>query len=97
MAGAVVVLVVSAGFMAMAETALTHLPRANARMQVDELNELLDLELPAGSWDTVGGLVYDHLGHVLAEGEELVVSGHVLRAEKVQGRRIGRVRISEVA
>jgi CBS domain containing-hemolysin-like protein len=68
--------------------------RVNARMPLDELNELLDLELPEGTWDTVGGLVFDHLGHVPAEGEELVVAGHVLRAEKVQGRRIGRVRIS---
>lgn len=67
--------------------------RVNARMPLDELNELLDLDLPEGSWDTIGGLVFDHLGHVPAEGEELVVDGHVLRAEKVQGRRIGRVRI----
>jgi CBS domain containing-hemolysin-like protein len=68
--------------------------RVNARMPLDELNELLDLHLPEGTWDTVGGLVFDHLGHVPSEGEELVVAGHVLRAEKVQGRRIGRVRIS---
>jgi putative hemolysin len=68
--------------------------RVNARMTLDEVNELLDLDLPHGHWDTVGGLVFDHLGHVPAEGEELVVCGHVLRAERVQGRRIGRVHIS---
>jgi CBS domain containing-hemolysin-like protein len=68
--------------------------RVNARMTLDEVNELLDLDLPHGHWDTVGGLVFDHLGHVPFEGEELVVAGHVLRAERVQGRRIGRVRIS---
>ncbi len=68
--------------------------RVNARMPLDELNELLDLDLPEGSWDTVGGLVFDHLGHVPTEGEELIVAGRILRAEKVQGRRIGRVRIS---
>jgi hypothetical protein len=28
------------------------------------------------------------------EGEELVLQGHVLRAERVQGRRIGRIRIT---
>lgn len=68
--------------------------RVNARMPLDELNELLEIDLPEGDWDTVGGLVFDHLGHIPAEGEELVVCGHVLRAEKVQGRRIGRVRIT---
>jgi CBS domain containing-hemolysin-like protein len=67
----------------------------NARMPVDEVNELLDgSELPEGDeWDTVGGLLYSLLGHVPVEGETAVVDGHRLVAERVQGRRIGRVRI----
>ncbi len=68
--------------------------RVAARMALDELNDLLHLELPEGDWDTVGGLVFDLLGHVPAEGETVKVDGHVLRAERVQGRRIGRVRIT---
>jgi CBS domain containing-hemolysin-like protein len=71
----------------------------NARMPVDEVNELLDeldgSELPEGDeWDTVGGLLYSLLGHVPVEGEAAFVDGHRLVAERVQGRRIGRVRIS---
>jgi CBS domain containing-hemolysin-like protein len=68
----------------------------NARMPVDEVNELLDSsQLPEGDeWDTVGGLLYSLLGHVPVEGETAVVDGHRLAAERVQGRRIGRVRIS---
>lgn len=70
----------------------------NARMPVDEVNELLGEselpELPAGEdWDTVGGLLYSLLGHVPVEGEAADVDGHRLIAERVQGRRIGRVRI----
>ena len=68
----------------------------NARMPVDEVNELLDTaeELPEGDeWDTVGGLLYSLLGHVPVEGESATVDGHRLVAERVQGRRIGRVRI----
>ncbi|MFN2607019.1 MAG: hemolysin family protein [Acidimicrobiales bacterium] len=68
--------------------------RVNARMPLDELNELLDVTFPEGDWDTVGGLVYSLLGHVPVEGEAVDYDGHRLRAEKVQGRRIGRVRIS---
>ena len=68
--------------------------RVDARMPVDEINELLSLELPEGDWDTVGGLVFSRLGHVPSEGEVLDVDGHQLRAERVVGRRIGRVRIS---
>ena len=71
--------------------------RVNARMPVDEVNELLHAELPQGDWDSVGGLVYSLLGHVPTEGEAVEVDGHRLVAEKVQGRRIGRVRISRVA
>lgn len=68
--------------------------RVNARMAVDELNELLRLRLPEGDWDTVGGLVFNLLGHVPTEGETVEVDGHRLRAERVQGRRIGRIRIT---
>jgi CBS domain containing-hemolysin-like protein len=68
--------------------------RVNARMALDEVNELLRLELPEGDWDTVGGLVFNILGHVPSEGEAVEIDGNVLRAERVQGRRIGRVRIT---
>jgi putative hemolysin len=71
----------------------------NARMPVDEVNELLEqtehANLPESEdWDTVGGLLYSLLGHVPSEGEEARVNGYLLRAERVQGRRIGRVRIT---
>ncbi|MBO0894919.1 MAG: hypothetical protein J2O39_11120, partial [Acidimicrobiales bacterium] len=70
--------------------------RVNARMQLDELNELLHATLPDGDWDTVGGLVYNLLGHVPVEGESTDADGYRLVAEKVQGRRIGRVRIARM-
>ena len=69
--------------------------RVHARMAVDEVNALLQGELPEdGDWDSVGGLVYHLLGHVPAEGEAVEIEGYRLAAEKVQGRRIGRVRIT---
>jgi CBS domain containing-hemolysin-like protein len=71
--------------------------RVHARMAVDEVNALLAGELPEdGDWDSVGGLLYHQLGRVPAEGESVVVAGYRLGAEKVQGRRIGRVRITPV-
>jgi CBS domain containing-hemolysin-like protein len=71
--------------------------RVNARMPIDELNDLLEAQFPEGDWDTVGGLMFNLLGHVPTEGESVDYDGHRLRAEKVQGRRIGRVRISKLA
>jgi putative hemolysin len=71
--------------------------RVNARMPIDEVNDLIHAELPTGDWDTVGGLVFNLLGHVPTEGEKVETDGHCLVAEKVQGRRIGRVRIAKVS
>jgi putative hemolysin len=68
--------------------------RVSARMVVDEVNELLDAELPlSDDWDTIGGLVLAKVGHIPAEGETVEVAGHLLVAERVQGRRIGTVRV----
>jgi len=69
----------------------------NARMNIDDLNEMLDSELPEGDWDSVGGLLIGLLGHVPVEGEVAEVDGVRLRAEKVTGRRIGRIAITKKA
>ncbi|MGH9188524.1 MAG: hemolysin family protein [Acidimicrobiales bacterium] len=71
--------------------------RVNARLPIDELNEALDTSFPEGDYDTVGGLMNFLLGHVATEGETVDYDGRRLRAERVQGRRIGRVRISKLA
>jgi magnesium and cobalt exporter, CNNM family len=67
--------------------------RVNARMSIDEVNELLDTELPATEWDSIGGLLLNLVGDVPKEGQEVEFQGLSLRAERVQGRRISRVRI----
>jgi len=71
--------------------------RVNARINIDDLNELLDAHLPEGDWDSVGGLLISLLGHVPVEGECADVDGLRLRAEKVTGRRIDRVLIEKRA
>ena len=43
--------------------------RVPGRTPIDEVNELLGEVLPDGEWDTVGGLVFNALGHVPVEGE----------------------------
>jgi CBS domain containing-hemolysin-like protein len=63
------------------------------RMAIDDVDDLLGTELPQDGWDTVGGLILAVSGHVPAEGESVEVDGVRLVAERVQGRRISRVRI----
>ncbi len=65
--------------------------RIDARLPVDELNTLLDTELPDEEWDTVGGLVFGALGRVPAQGETVDIDGLQFVAERVQGRRVSKV------
>jgi CBS domain containing-hemolysin-like protein len=67
--------------------------RVNARLGIDEVNELLDVQLPSTEWDSIGGLVLNLVGDVPREGQEVEFMGLKLRAERVQGRRLGRIRI----
>jgi CBS domain containing-hemolysin-like protein len=68
--------------------------RVHGRTPLDQVNDLLRARLPEGDWDTIGGLVYGRLGHVPIEGESVTVAGWQLTAQRIQGRRIGRVRIT---
>jgi CBS domain containing-hemolysin-like protein len=65
----------------------------SARLAVDELSELVDAQLPTGEWDTVGGLLFNELGRVPVEGESVDVDGLTMVAERVEGNRVGRIRI----
>ena len=71
--------------------------RVPGRTPVDEVSEALGTELPDEEWDTVGGLILNLLGHVPEEGETVRFQGLELRTERVQGRRIASVRITQVA
>ena len=68
--------------------------RVHGRMSIDELSDVLDTEFPADDWDTVGGLIFNMLGHVPTIGEEADVLGYRFRVDRMQGRRIMRVRIA---
>ena len=65
----------------------------SASYSVDDADQLLDAELPQGTWDTVGGLMLDLLGRVPDPGDSVEVDGFRLTALDVRGRRIERVRI----
>ncbi|MGH9169823.1 MAG: hemolysin family protein [Acidimicrobiales bacterium] len=72
--------------------------RVSARMVVDEVNELLGTDLPlSDDWDTIGGLVLAKLGRIPNQGEAVELGGHLLVAERMQGRRIGTVRLVKPA
>jgi CBS domain containing-hemolysin-like protein len=65
-------------------------------MSINELNDLLDGDLPDDDWDTVAGLVFSTLEHVPSPGEVLEFAGWHFTAEEVEGRRIRLVRVRRV-
>jgi CBS domain containing-hemolysin-like protein len=68
--------------------------RVPGRYPINDLNEQLGVELPDTEWDTVGGLVFNLLGHVPTENEATRFQGLEFRTERVQGRRIVSVLIT---
>lgn len=69
----------------------------HGRMPVDQLNTLVRSELGEGDWDTVGGLIFSTLGHVPTVGESIEEGGVLLKVERMEGRRITKVRLTPVA
>jgi putative hemolysin len=68
--------------------------RIDGRADVDELLELFDVALDmedAEEYDTVGGLVYHHVGGIPHVGDRVELKGVTLTVESTDGRRVGKV------
>ncbi|MHB8512169.1 MAG: hemolysin family protein [Actinomycetota bacterium] len=72
----------------------SHTVRVNGHLTIEDLNEVLDTELPNDEWDTVGGLMAGILGRIPNLGDEVTVGNITFRAEQVQGRRIAKVLVT---
>ncbi|MBC7248457.1 MAG: HlyC/CorC family transporter [Actinobacteria bacterium] len=69
----------------------------DARISIDDLNDLLGTKLPAHEWDTLGGLMYNLMGKIPKQGESVDFEGLRLTAQKVVGRRIYKVLLEVLA
>jgi CBS domain containing-hemolysin-like protein len=61
--------------------------RVSARLPIEDLGELFDVELPADEVETVAGLMAQALGRVPIPGAEAQIDGLLLSAEGTTGRR----------
>jgi len=61
--------------------------------RIDHLAEVMDLEIDAGGNDTIGGLIFTHLGHLPKAGERTSLPGMDVRVRLVSRRRIQQVEI----
>ena len=68
----------------------------DARVGIDDLNEMFDTEIAAEDVDSVGGLIVTQLGRMPSVGDQVAVDGIRLKVLSVNGRRIKKVRITKV-
>lgn len=62
--------------------------RVPARTELPELETALDLEVPEGDYDTVGGLILANMGRIPRMGESVDVEGVRYKVEEVTDRAI---------
>jgi putative hemolysin len=67
----------------------------NARVDVDEVNKLMNTALPTEESDTLGGLIYSALGGVPRVGDEVELDGVRITVLSLLGRRINKVRVAK--
>ncbi|MBP7693196.1 MAG: HlyC/CorC family transporter [Anaerolineales bacterium] len=68
----------------------------DARLDLDEVNELLGVRLPSDDSDSLGGFIYSQLGHIPAAGESAAAEGVQFEVLTVTGRRIRKVRATRL-
>jgi CBS domain containing-hemolysin-like protein len=68
----------------------------NARLDLDDINHIMAVNLPTDESDTLGGLIYTCLGRVPEVGDALDLNDLHLVVLEVDGRRINRAKIERV-
>ncbi|MGZ8784173.1 MAG: hemolysin family protein [Acidimicrobiia bacterium] len=63
---------------------------------VDELAELIGVDLPAGEWVTVAGMVMGLAGEVPKAGDQVETGGYRFRVDLIEQRRIKRVDVRRI-
>ncbi|WP_210372439.1 transporter associated domain-containing protein, partial [Borreliella garinii] len=67
----------------------------DARILIEDLNEKLNLNLPNGDFDTLGGFVYDLFGRIPLKNEKVEYNNLVFSIKNMHQRNIKVIKISE--
>lgn len=70
---------------------------ANARMNIDDLNEQMNLHMPESEdYETIGGFVFGLFGRQPNEGESIQYEDMVFTVEKTEGGRLHKIRVAHI-
>ncbi|WP_062193567.1 transporter associated domain-containing protein [Anaerolinea thermolimosa] len=68
----------------------------NARIDLDDFNEIMGTHLDKDIADSLGGLIYGLVGRIPNGGETVEIEGLQLKVEAISGRRIRKVRARKI-
>lgn len=68
----------------------------DARHNIHEVNDRMNLEIPENEADTIGGFVFGLLGHKAVKGEKVVWENVQFTIEETDGRRITKLRLHKL-
>ena len=72
-----------------------HTVLVRGEVNIDEVNEVLDIDLPEGEeFETLAGFVFNRAGRLVEEGEEIEFDNVAIRIEQVDNTRIMRARVT---
>ena len=72
--------------------------RVRGEVNVHEVNEVLEIELPEGEeFETIAGFIFNRAGRLVEEGESITYDGVEITVEQVENTRIMRARIEKGA
>jgi CBS domain containing-hemolysin-like protein len=64
-------------------------------VNIDEVNEALDIELPEGEeFETIAGFIFNRAGRLVESGEEFAYGAVTLRVEQIENTRILKARVT---
>src|SRR4030043_452463 len=73
-----------------------HTCEVDGGVRVEEANEVLDLDLPTGDYETVAGFILSHLGRIPKQGEHLKYKDLKITIAEMHERKIEKFQITRV-
>ena len=67
----------------------------DARVGIDQLNDLLGVSVEGDGFDTIGGFVYQRLGKIPSPGDAVEYDGLSIEVVSTAGRRLRRLRVTK--
>lgn len=68
----------------------------DGRLEIEELEEYLNIQVPKKNFESVGGFIFDLIGRVPKQGETIAYPGLEIKIETADDRKIEKVKIRKI-